>query len=162
MGTPAKTVSESKRHAKESNAIDLLKADHKQVTELFSQFEEEHSESKKRKIAAEICTALTVHAQVEEEMFYPDVKAALKDTELVPEAAVEHGVIKELVSQIESGQDQGEMFEAKVKVLSEYVKHHVKEEEKELFPKVKQSHLDLVELGSRMAQRLESLRAAKH
>lgn len=162
MGTPAKTTAVSRRHAKETSAIDLLKADHKQVTELFSQFEEERSEGKKKQIATEICAALTAHAQVEEEMFYPEVKAALKDTELVPEAAVEHGVIKDLVSQIESGQDQGEMFEAKVKVLSEYVQHHVKEEEKELFPKVKQTHLDLVEMGARMAQRLESLRAAKH
>lgn len=162
MVTPAKTRAEPKEHGKETNAIDLLKADHKKVTELFSEFEHTHGESKKKKLATEICEALTVHAQVEEELFYPDVKAALKDKELVPEAAVEHGVIKDLVAQIEGDEEGGEMYDAKVKVLSEYVTHHVKEEESELFPKIKQSHLDLVELGSRMAQRFESLRAARH
>lgn len=162
MGTPAKTQSVSKSRGREKTALDLLKADHKRVTELFSEFEEAQGESQKRKLAAEICKALTVHAQVEEEMFYPDVKAALKDKELVPEATVEHATIKNLVAQIEEDKEGGEMFEAKVKVLSEYVKHHVKEEESEMFPKIKQASLDLVEMGSRISERLESLRAARH
>lgn len=162
MRTTAKTSSEKKTHAKEENAVNLLKADHAKVAELFSEFEQTHTASKKKKLAAEICNALTVHAQVEEEMFYPEVKAALKDQELIPEATVEHSVIKDLVAQIESDQEGGEMYEARVKVLSEYVKHHVKEEESEIFPKLKQSSLDLAELGARMAERFESLRAAKH
>jgi hemerythrin superfamily protein len=162
MATTAKTSSTTKTHAKEENAVSLLKADHAKVTELFSEFEKTHTASKKKQLAGEICTALTVHAQVEEEMFYPEVKAALKDKELVPEAAVEHAVIKELVAQIEGDEEGGEMYDARVKVLSEYVKHHVKEEEGEIFPKLKQSPLDLVELGARMAERFESLRAAKH
>jgi len=162
MGTTAKTPSASKSHAKEKSAIDLLKADHKKVTELFSEYEQTHAMGKKKELAAEICSALTVHAQVEEEMFYPDVKAALKDKELVPEAAVEHGVIKNLVAQIESGEQDEEMYDAKVKVLSEYVRHHVKEEESEMFPKIKQSSLDLVELGARMAEGFENLRVARH
>lgn len=162
MGTTAKTTSVSKSHAKEKNAIDLLKADHKRVTELFSQYEETHAAGKKKELAAEICSALTVHAQVEEEIFYPQVKAALKDKELVPEAAVEHGVIKELIAKIQSGNQDEEMYDAEVKVLSEYVKHHVKEEEHEMFPKIKQSSLDLVELGARMGERFQSLRVARH
>lgn len=160
--TPSKTKSVSKSHGREKNALDLLKADHKQVDGLFAEFEQTTAAAKKRNLAAEICTALTVHAQVEEEMFYPEVKAALKDKELVPEATIEHGVIKDLVAQIQADQQGGEMFDARVKVLSEYVKHHVKEEEKEIFPKIKQSGLDLEELGARMAERFETLRAAKH
>ena len=95
-------------------------------------------------------------------MFYPDVKAALKDKELVPEAAIEHGTIKNLIAQIEGDEPGSEMYDARIKVLSEYVKHHVKEEESEMFPKIKQSSLDLAELGARMAERQENLRAARH
>lgn len=162
MTTPAKSHSTAKAHAKEQSALDLLKADHAKVTELFSEFEQAHAASKKKKLAAEICDALTVHAQVEEEIFYPEVKAALKDKELVPEAAVEHAVLKDLIAQIEGDAEGGEMYEARVKVLGEYVRHHVKEEESEMFPKIKQSPLDLADLGARMSERFASLRAAKH
>jgi hemerythrin superfamily protein len=165
MPTPtAKSQSATKSHAREKSALDLLKADHKQVNDLLAEFEEAHGAGKKRKLASEICNALTIHAQVEEELFYPEVKAALKDKELVPEATVEHGVIKDLIAQLEGeGEDaNSEMFDARVKVLGEYVKHHVKEEEKEIFPKLKESSLDLVELGERMAARFEDLRSAKH
>lgn len=162
MASTAKTHAVSKSQGKEKNAIDLLKADHEKVTELFSEYEQARTTTQKKKLATEICTALTVHAQVEEEMLYPDAKAAMNDTELVPEATVEHSTIKNLVAQIEAEEPGGEMYDAKVKVLSEYVKHHVKEEEKEIFPKLKKSSLDLVELGARMAERLEILRAARH
>lgn len=162
MANTAKAQATSKPQAGEMSALDLLKSDHEKVTELFAEFEQTHTASKKKKLAAEICTALSTHAQVEEEMFYPDVKKALKDKELVPEALVEHGAMKDLVAQIESDEEGGEMYDAKVKVLCEYVKHHVKEEENEIFPKIKQSSLDLEELGGRMAERLESLRSAKH
>lgn len=85
---------------------------------------------------------------MEEEIFYPAVKQALKDKELIPEALVEHATVKELISQVEGMEPDGEMFDAKIKVLSEYVKHHVKEEQNEIFPKVKSTKLDLMELGS--------------
>jgi hemerythrin-like domain-containing protein len=88
-----------------------------------------------------------VHAQIEEEIFYPQVKAALKDKELIPEATVEHATLKELIAQIEEGEPDDEMYDAKVKVLSEYVKHHVKEEQNEIFPKAKASKLDMYALG---------------
>ncbi|MDZ4290370.1 MAG: hemerythrin domain-containing protein, partial [Hydrogenophaga sp.] len=110
-------------------------------------------------LVAEICTALSVHAQIEEEIFYPAVKAALKDKLLVPEATVEHTSVKDLIAQIEGLEPDGEMYDAKVKVLSEYVKHHVKEEQNEMFPKVKSSSLDTVELGAQMAARKEELMA---
>lgn len=158
MKASEKTQTATKTHATEQSALDLLKTDHEKVSEMFSEYEE----APKKKLALEICKALTVHAQVEEELFYPEVKAALKDKTLVPEATVEHAVIKDLIAQIESGEESGEMHEALIKVLSEYVKHHIKEEQGELFRKVKQSSLDLAELGERMARRFDELRTAKH
>ena len=144
------------------DAITLLKADHKAVSALFADYESARSSSKKKGIVAEICTALSVHAQIEEEIFYPDVKLALKDKMLVPEATVEHAGVKELIGQLEGIEPDGEMYDAKIKVLSEYVKHHVKEEQNEMFPKVKESFLDLDELGARMTARKSELLAAKN
>ena len=147
-------------HATSVDAIALLKADHKAVSALFTDYESARSTTKKKGIVTEICTALSVHAQIEEEIFYPDVKMALKDKLLVPEATVEHAGVKDLIAQLEGVEPDGEMYDAKVKVLSEYVKHHVKEEQNEMFPKVKESSLDLDELGVRMAARKSELLAA--
>jgi len=141
------------------DAIAMLKADHAAVSEMFAEYEKSRSIPKKKALVAEICTALSVHAQIEEEIFYPAVKAALKDKLLVPEATVEHTSVKDLIAQIEGLEPDGEMYDAKVKVLSEYVKHHVKEEQNEMFPKVKSSSLDTVELGAQMAARKEELMA---
>lgn len=145
---------------KTPEATALLRADHKEVDALFEQYESARSATKKKALVAQICTALTVHAQIEEEIFYPAVKAALKDTELVPEATVEHATLKDLIAQIEDAEPDGEIYDAKVKVLSEYVKHHVKEEQNEMFPKAKASKLDLKQLGAQMFQRKEELLAA--
>lgn len=145
--------------ASAKDAIALLKADHEAVSDLFEEFEKTTSAAKKKTIVAEICTALTVHAQIEEEIFYPAVKAALKDKELVPEAVVEHGGVKKLIAEIEGVEPDGEMYDAKVKVLSEYVKHHVKEEQDEMFKKAKASSVDMDELGARLAQRKAELMA---
>jgi hemerythrin superfamily protein len=142
-----------------NDAIALLKADHEAVSQLFAEYENARSVPNKKALVAEICTALSVHAQIEEEIFYPAVKKALKDKLLVPEATVEHTGVKDLIAQLEGDEPDGEMYDAKVKVLSEYVKHHVKEEQNEMFPKVKSSSLDLVELGERMAARKDELLA---
>jgi len=139
------------------DAIAMLKADHKAVSELFAEYDKTRSTTKKKALVAEICAALTVHAQIEEEIFYPAVKAALKDTVLVPEATVEHAGMKGLIAQLKGLEPNGELYDAKVKVLSEYVKHHVKEEQDEMFPKVKASSLDVVELGERMLARKDGL-----
>ena len=141
------------------DAIALLKADHEAVNQLFDEFEKTHSVSNKKALVAEICTALTVHAQIEEEIFYPAVKAALKDKVLVPEATVEHAGVKDLIAQLEGVSPDGEMYDAKVKVLSEYVKHHVKEEQTEMFAKAKAAAMDMVELGTRLAARKAALLA---
>ncbi len=142
------------------DAIALLKADHKRVSALYAQYETTRSASKKKAIVASICLELSVHAQVEEEIFYPAVKAALKDKELVPEATVEHASLKELIAQVKDKEPDGEMFDAKIQVMSEYTKHHVKEEQNEMFPKARKTKLDMNELGARMAARKEELMAS--
>ena len=140
-------------------AIAMLRADHKKVSDLFADYEKARAPAKKMALVKAICTELAVHAQVEEEIFYPAVKAALKDQELVPEAIVEQATMKELIGQIEDKEPDGEMFDAKVKVLSEYVKHHVKEEHTEMFPKAKASGLDMLALGQQLAARKSELMA---
>jgi hemerythrin-like domain-containing protein len=143
------------------DAIALLKADHEMVSGLFAEYEKTRSVAKKKALVAEICTELSVHAQIEEEIFYPKVKAVLKDTELVAEATVEHAGVKGLIAELEGLEPDGEMYDAKVKVLSEYVKHHVKEEQNEMFPKAKATSLDLLELGARMTARKAELLATR-
>jgi len=157
--TTGKAVASDKAKTAAKDAIALLKADHEAVSQLFAEYEKTRSVSNKKALVAEICTALSVHAQIEEEIFYPAVKNALKDKLLVPEANVEHAGIKDLIAQLEGIEPDGEMYDAKVKVLSEYVKHHVKEEHNEMFPKAKASSLDMLELGARMAARKEDLMA---
>ena len=141
-------------------ATALLKADHKLVSNLFEQYEKTRSPAKKKALVANICMELGIHAKAEEEIFYPAVKAALKDKEMVPEAIVEHASLKELMAQVEGKEPDGEMFDAKIKVLSEYVKHHVKEEETEMFPKARKTRLDMKALGAQIAARKDELKAS--
>ena len=147
-----KTVSPKPR-----DAIALLRADHSKVSALFEQYERTRSAAKKSTIVAQICTALAVHAQIEEEIFYPAVKQAMKDKELVPEALVEHASVKSLIAQVEGVKPDGEMFDARIKVMSEFVKHHVKEEQNEMFPKARKTKLDMNQLGARLAERKQQL-----
>jgi len=142
---------------KTPDAVALLRADHKKVNDLFEQFKKTRSVPKKKQIVAQICMELTVHAQIEEEIFYPEVQAALKDKELVPEARVEHQSIKDLIAAVEGVDPDGEDYDAKVTVMGEWVKHHVKEEQNEMFPKAKKSRLDMAEMGERLQQRKEEL-----
>lgn len=144
---------------KQQEATALLRADHKLVAALFDEYEKARSATKKKALVAQICQELTVHAQIEEEVFYPQVQEALNDHELVPEAIVEHATLKDLIAQIEDAEPDEELYDARVKVLSEYVKHHVKEEQNEIFPRVKKSKLDLKEIGGQLAQRKEELTA---
>jgi hemerythrin superfamily protein len=148
-----------KTTATAQDATVLLKADHKAVSALFDEYEATKSSAKKKQIVAKICMELSVHAQVEEEIFYPAVKKALKDKELVPEATVEHATLKDLIAQVNGVEPEGEMFDAKIRVLCEYVTHHVKEEEGEMFPKVRKADLDLVKLGGEIAERKAELLA---
>lgn len=156
---PAKKTSRAASSSSGPDAIALLRADHKKVSDLYAQYESSRSTAKKKALVATICLELSVHAKVEEEIFYPAVKAALKDKEMIPEAQVEHATLKELIAQVKDKEPDGEMFDAKIKVMSEYTKHHVKEEQNEMFPKAKASRLDMQELGARIAARKEELMA---
>ena len=157
--TPARKASPTRAPAAQE-ATALLKADHRLVSDLFDQYEKTRSTARKKTLVASICKELGIHAQAEEEIFYPAVKAALKDKELVPEAIVEHASLKDLIAQVEGKEPDGEMFDAKIQVLSEYVKHHVKEEETEMFPKARKTKLDMKALGAQIAARKDELKAS--
>ena len=143
-----------------ADATTLLRRDHEAVSALFEQYEKARSSAKKFDLVQEICEELTIHAQVEEEIFYPAVRKAIKDDDLLDEAEVEHASLKKLIAEVEGKDiDSVPMFDAKITVLSEYVKHHVKEEQNEMFPKAKKSGLDLKALGAELAARKEELKA---
>lgn len=138
-----------------NDAITLLKADHRQVEELFQQFEKARSDDRKRDLATRVCDALRVHAQIEEEIFYPAFYEATGDDEIHHEAIVEHDGAKKLIAEIESSGPDDEYYDARVTVLSEMIKHHVKEEEQRdgMFAKARSSGMDLLTLGERLAER---------
>ena len=149
------------------DACSLLDADHRKVKKMFGDYEtltQSRSASagqKKRDLAKEICTELTVHAQVVEEIFYPALRDAIKETDLLDEAEVEHGTAKDLIAQLEGSTEADEMFDAKVKVLGEYIDHHVKEERNEIFPKARAAKsLDLVAMRDELMARKEALMGA--
>lgn len=148
----------------EKDACDLLDADHKAVKKLFKAYEELMKSrgrtvaQKKMDLAHQICNELTVHARIEEEIFYPALRAALKDTDMLAEAEVEHASAKDLIAQIEGAGAVDEMFDAKVTVLGEYIDHHVKEERNEMFPKARSARkLDLIALRDQLQARKEEL-----
>ena len=146
--------------ADKQDAIALLKADHRAVEELFEKFEGAKGDGAKQRIALEICLQLTVHAQIEEEIFYPACEGSVEEDDL-KEAYVEHDGAKVLIAEIEAGNPDDDYYDAKVKVLSEEIKHHVKEEEqpKGIFAQAKELNLDLADLGQQMAARKEELMA---
>jgi hemerythrin superfamily protein len=135
------------------SAIDLLEEDHREVEVFFEEYEELQAGAEKEQLALKICLALQVHAQLEEEIFYPAAREAINQAELINEAIAEHAAAKQLIAEIEGMDASDELYDAKVKVLGEQVSHHIEEEEDELFPQVKSSELDLVALGKKMAER---------
>ena len=148
----------------EKDACDLLDADHRAVRKMFKEYEEltgsraRSAGQKKIELARQICHGLTVHAQIEEELFYPALREVLKETDIVAEAEVEHQSAKDLIAQIDGMAEADEMFDAKVKVLGEYIDHHVKEERGEIFPKARAARkLDLVAMRDEMMTRKEEL-----
>ena len=142
-----------------TDAIALLKADHRKVEELFEQFESASGSERKQKIARQICTELKVHSMIEEEIFYPALRGKIDDDDL-DEAYVEHDGAKMLINEIEAVGPDEHFYDAKVKVLQEQIEHHVKEEEKQqgnLFQQARATDVDLVALGRQMAARKEEL-----
>ncbi|MBX9746596.1 MAG: hemerythrin domain-containing protein [Hyphomonadaceae bacterium] len=157
----AQTQSETKRRTTKASpdAIKLLKDDHRQVEAWFEEFENTTSGSKKQKLANQICLALRVHTQIEEEIFYPACREAGLEDDMMDEADVEHDGAKKLIEEIEAGKPGDNHWDAKVKVLSEMIKHHVKEEEQRdgMFAKAKKADLDLDTLGEELQARKDDL-----
>ncbi|OGU23544.1 MAG: hemerythrin [Hydrogenophilales bacterium RIFOXYD1_FULL_62_11] len=150
--------------AKQKDACDLLDADHKAVKKMFTEFEElteskGNTREKKRMLADKICRELTVHAQIEEEIFYPGIRKAIKDELMMSEAEVEHMSAKDLIAQIQEMEAGDVLFDAKVTVLGEYIDHHVKEERNEMFPKARATKVDLVKMRDALQARKDELMA---
>ena len=156
--------STTRRSGSENEAIAQLTEDHARVKKMFKQYdklaESEADESERQELAAMICAELTAHATAEEEIFYPAAREVLDEADLVDEAEVEHASAKDLIAQIqESSPGEDDLFDAKVKVLGEYINHHVEEEEGEMFPKVRKAKLDTETLGEQIATRKAEIMA---
>ena len=148
--------------ATKENAVALLKADHRKVEELFESFKKARSEDRKVVLVREICTELMVHATIEEEIFYPACKGRIEDEDLLDEAYVEHDGAKVLIAELLQGSPADEFYDAKVKVLSEMIKHHVKAEEMRsegLFAEARDAGINLDDLGDRLKARKAQLLA---
>jgi hemerythrin superfamily protein len=155
----------SARKTATPDAIKLLKDDHRQVEEWFEQFDKSNSASKKQKLATQICLALRIHTQIEEEIFYPACREAGVEEDTMDEADVEHNGAKNLIEEIEAGKPGDDHWDAKVTVLGEMIKHHVKEEEQRdgMFAKAKKADLDLDALGEELkARKDELMKQMKH
>lgn len=158
-------MAKAKRKAAKSkapDAIELLKKDHAAVKKAFKQFEKAKYKDPNamREFVATICNDLTMHTKLEEEIFYPAVRAKIKDDDLMNEALVEHNSAKTLIAEIEKLPGDDPMLKPSVTVLAEYVQHHVREEEREILPKAKRLKLDLAGLAQEMLARREQLKAA--
>lgn len=157
--TATRTTKSRSRTSRTPNAINMLTEDHAKVRKMFKQFEKmkDADESEKSELVREICMELSVHAQLEEEIFYPAAREAMDEQDMLDEAEVEHASAKQLISELEGMQPGDELYDAKVTVLGEYVEHHVKEEEKQIFPKVKKAKLDMEEMAEKMEARKSQL-----
>jgi hemerythrin superfamily protein len=162
MSTSAKKPAATATAAKSDVTI-LLTRDHTEVRKLFKQYEKladaQAPVSERQALAEEICTQLTAHATAEEEIFYTAAREAAIEADLLDEAEVEHASAKDLIAQIRAMSPDEDLYDAKVKVLGEYIDHHVQEEEEEMFPKCRRSKMDLAELARQVAERKGELLA---
>jgi hypothetical protein len=171
MATKAKTKTSRDAERKSSrsqtsggiNAFDLLEQDHREVEEWLDEFDEmREGDKRKGELAEKICLALKVHAQIEEEIFYPQARDATKDDDLIDEAIVEHATVKNLVAEIEKMKVGDELYDAKMRVLGEMVKRHIREEEEELFPELQSTTMNLDAIGKDLSERKEQLMEKMH
>ena len=152
----------AKAGSKAPNAIELLKQDHASVKKAFKEFEKmDHTDTATlQELVTTVCNELKVHTMIEEEIFYPAVREAIDDEDLMNEAQVEHDSAKVLIQQLEGMKADDPLFVANFAVLGEQIEHHVEEEETEMFPQLKKAKLDLEALGEKMMARKEELMAA--
>ena len=158
------TQAKTKSAADAKDAISILTEDHKKVKKMFTDFDKlmksgDKKEEEKAALVEKICVELIVHTQIEEEIFYPAVRAAIDDEDLMDEADVEHAGAKDLIAQLVKMEPSDDHYDAKVTVLGENIDHHVKEEQDEMFPKAKKAKLDLDALGAKMLKRKHELQA---
>ncbi|MDP9087702.1 MAG: hemerythrin domain-containing protein [Pseudomonadota bacterium] len=156
----ASTRKNTSAEAKTQDAIAMLMSDHKKVKKLFADFKklkDGGSSEEKSELVEQICNELKVHAEIEEEIFYPAVREAIDDSDLMDEALVEHAGAKELIAQLEDADPDEELYDAKVTVLGEQIEHHVEEEEGDMFAKAKKAKVDTSELGAQMQERKKAL-----
>ena len=139
--------------------VEMLLEDHKKVQTLFNNFNKSEDEAARQNIVNKVCAELTLHAQLEEEIFYPAVREAIDNADLMDKAVVEHAAAKHLVHELEAMQPSDALYKAKFTVLGEYVNHHIEEEQAQIFPKVKETKIDLESLGREMADYKQELMA---
>jgi hemerythrin superfamily protein len=145
---------------KSRDALELLAEDHRKVEEMFDEYDEmEGDDNRRGELAEQICNELTVHARLEEEIFYPRAREATKDNELIDEAIVEHGSVKHLIEEIRGMEPGEDLFDARIRVLEEMVKRHIQEEEEELFPELTSAGMDTDAVGKELADRKQELMA---
>jgi hemerythrin superfamily protein len=145
---------------KSRDALEMLEEDHRKVEELFDEYDEVERDNRRRgELAHEICDELTVHTQLEEEIFYPQAREATKDNELIDEAIAEHAAAKRLIEEIKEMEPGEDLFDTKIRVLEETVKRHIQEEEEELFPELTSAGMDTEAVGKQLARRKQELMA---
>ncbi|MBW8907034.1 MAG: hemerythrin domain-containing protein [Betaproteobacteria bacterium] len=156
-----KAAKRGRKAAKAPDAVELLKKDHAEVKKAFKQFEKAKYKDPNalHEFVATICNDLTIHTRLEEEIFYPAVRAKIKDDDLMNEALVEHNSAKTLIADIQKLRADDPMFKPSVTVLAEYVQHHAREEEREMLPKAKRLKLDLAGLADEMLVLRDQLKA---
>jgi hemerythrin superfamily protein len=147
------------RRVRQPDGLAFLMKQHREVEALFDKFEASDDDAEKANLVDQVCLALAVHAKIEEELLYPPAEEKLDEPDLVDEAYIEHATAKDLIAQLEGMTVGDQYYDAKVKVLGEYIAHHVKEEETELFPEIKRSDMDLTGLGEKLEARTAQLKA---
>jgi hypothetical protein len=138
-------------------ALELLEQDHRQIEEWFDEYDELKNDDDKAELAEKICLALEVHTKIEEEIFYPQARKATKDNDLLDEAVVEHSSARRLIEEIQSMEVGDQLYDAKMRVLGEQIKQHIKEEEEELFPEIESAKMDVQAVGKALAARRQEL-----
>jgi hemerythrin superfamily protein len=159
LATRSKKKSASRKTPASKDALTLLRADHKHVSALFDAYENARSTKRKLELSKDICSELKVHTTIEEEIFYPALRRVKGVDDMLDEANVEHAGAKHLIGEIERSSPGDDYYDARIKVLSEYIRHHVKEEQDEIFPKAKKSKINLQALGEQLAQRKMELKS---
>jgi hemerythrin superfamily protein len=145
------------------SALELLEQDHREVEEWFDEYDElNEDDNRKAELAKKICMALKVHSQIEEQILYPQARQATQDNDLIDEAVVEHATVKTLIAEIEAMKVGDDLYDAKIRVLGEMVKQHIKEEEEELFPEIESAKMDIDALGKELAKRKDQLMPEMH